>query len=300
MRLVVTGREGQLARALRARAGAGVEIVVLARPQIDLARPAELAAQLRAARPDALVNAAAFTDVDLAETQEALATRVNGEAAGELARACAGLGAPMIQISTDYVFDGTKPAPYAESDPPCPLNAYGRSKLAGERAVAAAGGRSAILRTSWVFAGEGRNFLTTMLRLAAERESLDVVDDQIGAPTFADDLADVVLALAARLRADADAPGGLFHATAGGQTSWAGFAAAIFALSAQAGGPAARVRPVGSAQFPRPARRPANSRLDCSRLEAMHGLRLPDWRDGLSRCMQARCDRRGAGGDRGR
>jgi len=225
--------------------------------------------------------------VDKAEEEEALATTINGEAAGALAQAAADIGVPILQISTDYVFDGTKATPYVESDPVAPVNAYGRSKLAGERAVAAANPRHAILRTSWVYDGCGKNFLKTMLRLAETRDELGVVADQIGAPSYAPDIADAVIAVARNLVADADARrAGVFHMTGGGQTSWAGFAQEIFRLSAQAGGPSARVRDIATSDYPTPAKRPANSRLNCDRLAATHGARLPDWRDALARCIR--------------
>ena len=287
MRLLVTGRDGQVARALRAGAGGDREIVALGRPALDLSRPDGLAAILAREKPDVIVNAAAYTMVDKAEQEEALATVINGEAAGALAKAAADLGVPIIQISTDYVFDGAKAGPYVECDPVAPVNAYGRSKLAGERAVAAASPRHAILRTSWVYDGEGKNFLKTMLRLADTREELGVVADQIGAPSYAPDIADAVAAVACNLAADGDARrAGVFHMTGGGETSWAGFAREIFRLSAQMGGPSARVREIATADYPTPAKRPANSRLNCDRLAATHGVRLPEWRDALQRCMR--------------
>ena len=287
MRMLVTGRDGQLVRALRAKAGGDLELIALGRPQLDLSRPDTLDAVVRDARPDVIVNAAAYTMVDKAEEEEALAATINGEAAGALAQAAADLGVPILQISTDYVFDGTKATPYVESDPVAPVNAYGRSKLAGERAVAAANPRHAILRTSWVYDAQGKNFLKTMLRLAETRDELGVVADQIGAPSYAPDIADAVIATARNLVADGDARrAGVFHMTGGGQTSWAGFAQEIFRLSAQAGGPSARVRDIATSDYPTPAKRPANSRLNCDRLAATHGARMPDWRDALARCIR--------------
>ena len=287
MRILVTGRDGQVARALRAKAGGDVEMIALGRPDLDLAQPASLVGAVARVRPDAIVNAAAYTAVDKAEEEEALATMINGAAAGALAKAAADLGVPIIQISTDYVFDGSKAGPYVESDPVAPVNAYGRSKLAGERAVAAANRRHAILRTSWVYDGEGKNFLKTMLRLAETRDELGVVADQTGAPSYAPDIADAVIAVARNLVADpTPARCGVFHMAGGGETSWAGFATEIFSLSAAAGGPSARVRGIASADYPTPAKRPANSRLNCDRLAQAHGARLPDWRDALARCMR--------------
>lgn len=288
MRVLVTGREGQLARALRACASDRLEILALGRPDLDLARPEALPEAVARARPDVVVNAAAYTMVDKAEAEEPLAATINGEAAGVLARAAADLGVPVIQISTDYVFDGTKATPYVESDPVAPVNAYGRTKLAGERAVAAANPRHAILRTSWVYDGEGKNFLKTMLRLAETRDELGVVADQIGAPSYGPDLAAGIVAVARNLVADPhEGRCGVFHMTGAGETSWAGFAKEIFRLSGAAGGPSARVREIATADYPTPARRPANSRLNCDRLEAAHGVRMADWRDALARCMLA-------------
>ncbi len=287
MRLLVTGRDGQVVRALRAKSGGDVEVIALGRPELDLSQPETLGAVVARVKPDVIVNAAAYTMVDKAEEEEALATTINGEAAGALARAAAELGIPIVQISTDYVFDGTKPSPYVETDPVAPIGAYGRAKLAGERAVAAAQPNHAILRTSWVYDGEGKNFLKTMLRLAETRDELGVVADQIGAPSYAPDIADAVIAVARNLRDDPrPARCGVFHMTGAGETSWAGFAKEIFRLSAEAGGPSARVREIATADYPTPAKRPANSRLNCDRLAAAHGARLPDWRDALKRCMK--------------
>lgn len=287
MRLLVTGRDGQVVRALRAKAGPALEVIALGRPDLDLSQPDRLAALVAGVKPDVVVNAAAYTMVDKAEDEEALATTINGVAPGALAKAAAAIGAPIVQLSTDYVFDGTKASPYVETDPVAPINAYGRSKLAGERAVAASAPRHAILRTSWVYDRDGKNFLKTMLRLAETRDELGVVADQIGAPSYAPDIADAVVAIARNLVEDGDARrAGVFHMTGGGETSWAGFAAEIFQLSAQAGGPSARVREIATSDYPTPAKRPANSRLNCDRLAATHGVRLPDWRDALKRCMR--------------
>jgi dTDP-4-dehydrorhamnose reductase len=286
MRLLVTGRDGQVARALRAKAGASLEMIALGRPELDLAAPAALAAVVARVKPDVVVNAAAYTMVDKAEEEEALAMTINGDAAGALARAAAELNVPIVQISTDYVFDGTKAGAYVESDPVAPINAYGRSKLGGERAVAAGNPRHAILRTSWVYDGWGKNFLKTMLCLAETRDELGVVADQIGAPSYAPDIAEAVIAVARNLVDDADARrAGVFHMTGGGETSWAGFAREIFRLSTAQGGPSAWVREIATADYPTPAKRPANSRLNCDALARVHGARMPDWRDALQRCM---------------
>jgi dTDP-4-dehydrorhamnose reductase len=264
----------------------GLEVIALGRPELDLSEPGMLASAVRAARPDVLVNAAAYTAVDKAEEEEALATIINGEAAGVLAKATANLDVPVIQISTDYVFDGTKSVPYVETDPVAPVNAYGRSKLAGERVVAGANTRHVILRTSWVYDGSGKNFLTTMLRLARTREELGVVADQIGSPSYAPDIADAIVQVARNLLAGrCDEHHGTFHMTGSGDTSWADFASEIFRISAANGGPSARVRGISTDEYPTPAKRPANSRLNCDRLATVHGVRLPGWQDALTRCM---------------
>lgn len=260
----------------------GHEVVAVGPPDLDLAAPDEDAihAALAAARPEAIVNAAAHTAVDKAESERELAFAINAEGAGGVARAAARLGIPVVQISTDYVFAGDKPSPYVESDPTGPTGVYGASKLAGEQAVLASGADAAILRTAWVYSPFGANFAKTMLRLAATRDEVGVVADQIGCPTSALDLADAVIAVAVNLAQHSDpAARGLFHATGTGEGSWADFAEAIFAASAAVGGPSARVKRITTADYPTPAQRPANSRLDCSKLAAVHGVRLPDWRE---------------------
>lgn len=283
----VIGRSGQLARALRT-AVAGVSVRAAGRPELDLARPASIFPALAALSADVIVNAAAETAVDRAEAEPELAQRVNAAGAGAAAAAAARLGVPFIHLSSDYVFDGRQDRPYRESDAVAPLNAYGVSKRDGERAVAAAAPDHLIVRTAWVFSPYGRNFVTTMLGLARTRAEIAVVADQRGSPTFAADLARVVLALADRLVRDRDpALRGLVHAGGTGEASWAEFAAAVFSGSAARGGPAARVRPIPSADYPTPACRPAQSRLDTARLAARFGLTLPDWHSGLAACLDA-------------
>ena len=286
MRIVVTGGPGQLVLSLIERgaardSGDRVEVIAVGPPELDLSVPDDdrIYAALAAERPDVIVNAAAHTAVDKAESERDLAFAINAEGAGAVARAAARLGVPLVHVSTDYVFSGDKPAPYTEADAPAPTGVYGASKLAGEQAVLASGADAAILRTAWVYSPFGANFIKTMLRLAETRDELGVVADQRGNPTSALDLADAVLAVAANLKADTTpAMRGVFHATGSGEASWADFAQAIFAASSAQGGPAARVKPISTAEYPTPARRPANSRLDCSRLAACHGVRLPDWR----------------------
>jgi len=261
--------------------GDSFEVIAVGPPELDLSAPDDerIYAALAAERPDVIVNAAAHTAVDKAESERDLAFAINAEGAGAVARAAARMGVPLVHVSTDYVFSGDKPAPYTEVDAPAPTGVYGASKLAGEQAVLASGADAAILRTAWVYSPFGANFVKTMLRLAETRDELGVVADQRGNPTSALDLADAVLAVAANLKADA-APElrGLFHATGSGEASWADFARAIFAASAARGGPSARVKSITTAEYPTPARRPANSRLDCSLLAQHHGVRLPDWR----------------------
>lgn len=278
MKIAVTGKTGQVVSALIERAPEGVEIIPLGRPELDLADASSVVTAIDAVRPDVVVSAAAYTAVDKAETDSDASFAVNATGAGAVADAAQRLGVPIIHLSTDYVFDGTKSVPYVESDPVAPLGVYGRSKLAGERAVLAAAPGAVILRTAWVYSPFGANFVKTMLRLAESREELGVVADQIGNPTSAFDIADTVLAVARRLHeAPDDASRGIFHMTGSGEGSWADLATTVFAVSAAAGGPSARVRPIITADYPTPAARPANSRLSGDRLAENYGLRLPDW-----------------------
>jgi dTDP-4-dehydrorhamnose reductase len=254
--------------------------VPLGRPELDLAQPsASIVQVLKAASPDVIVSSAAYTAVDRAESEPELAFGINERGAAAVAEAAEDLGIPLIHLSTDYVFDGAKPAPYVESDAPAPAGVYGASKLAGERAVLAAHANTAVLRTAWVYSPFGANFAKTMLRLAGDRDEVSVVADQLGNPTSALDVAEAILRVAANLHADpAPALRGIFHMTASGEATWADFAEVIFSASAAADGPSARVRRISTAQYPTPAKRPENSRLDCSKLESTHGVRLPDWR----------------------
>lgn len=280
-RMVVTGREGQIVRSLLERGAPNglFDVVALGRPELDLGEPDGIDAALGQARPDVIVSAAAYTAVDRAETEEARAHAVNAVAPGRIAAVAARLGVPVIHLSTDYVFDGEKPDPYLETDPVGPASAYGRTKLAGERAVAQATDNHVILRTAWVYSPFGRNFLKTMLLLAESRDRMDVVDDQVGNPTSALDIADGILAIAGNLLADDAARlRGTFHMTGSGSASWADFASEILAVSARCGGPAAAIGRIPSSAYPTPARRPSNSRLDCGKLHEAHGVRLGSWR----------------------
>lgn len=270
--ILVFGQTGQVAREL---ARLAPDAVYLGRDQADLAQPDACAAAIRAHTPSAVINAAAYTAVDRAEDEEALATLINGNAPAAMAVACAEIGIPLVHISTDYVFDGTGEAPFAPDHPTAPLGAYGRTKLKGEDGVRAAGATHAIMRTSWVFSARGANFVRTMLRLGAERDLLNVVTDQIGGPTPARAIAEACLSMAQQLQAD-PTKSGTYHFSGTPATSWAGFARAIMAeadLSCE-------IIDIPSAAYPTPARRPLNSRLDCTKLRVF-GLSQPDWREYL-------------------
>jgi len=285
--ILVAGKTGQLARCLVAAARRrATALVSVGRPELDLARPAALAQVIEAHAPRAIINAAAYTAVDKAEAEPALAMAVNRDGARALADAAARLGVPFIHVSTDYVFDGRKDASYREEDAPVALGIYGRSKLEGEAAVADAYSAGVILRTSWVYSPFGQNFVTTMLRLAATREKVGVVDDQHGAPTGAPDLAHAILDLIGLAGAARDRDtGGIYHLAAAGETTWYGFAEAIFSGWARRGHRVPMLEPITTAQYPTAARRPANSRLDCSKIARVFGLRLPPWQKSLERCL---------------
>ncbi|WBQ10566.1 dTDP-4-dehydrorhamnose reductase [Hyphomonadaceae bacterium ML37] len=280
-RLLILGRSGQLARALQARApGHCDEWRAAGRDEADLARPGAVSQLIAEWRPDAVINAAAWTAVDDAETREAEALQVNALGAGEAAQAAHAIGARFIHVSTDYVFGGAPGGPFTENARPAPVNAYGRTKLAGEQAVMEACPSACVVRAAGVFSGGGSDFPSAMWRLAQNRTEIGVVDDQLTGPTFADDLADRLIALALIPHAS-----GLFHCASGPHLSWAALAVACFDLARDAGLPAADVRPIPSAEFPRPAARPADSRLASTRLEAATGLPPPDWRPGLAKAL---------------
>lgn len=289
-RVLVTGRGGQLATGLEAALPAqGFEPVLLGRPEFEFDRPETIAAAFAAARPEAVVNCAAWTAVDAAEDNEAAAFRANALGPALIARHCAALGIPLVQISTDYVFDGLKGAPYVEEDAPNPLGAYGRTKLAGEWAALAGNPRTMVLRTAWVFAPLGTNFVRTMLRVGAERPELRVVADQHGSPTAAPDLADAIAGMLARMRETGwrDSYRGVFHAVASGTTTWHAFAEAIFAAASPFGGPRPKVHAIATADYPTKAARPADGRLDTAKLAATFGVTLPPWQAGLERVVRA-------------
>ena len=285
MRLAVTGHNGQLVRALieAAPRTTSCTVVALGRPGFDLSRIETLAPAIAALNPDIVVNAAAYTAVDKAESDADAALLVNGAASGAIAAICARLSIPIIQISTDCVFDGASAGPYRETDPTCPISVYGASKTLGEQLVGAAGPRHLILRTSWVISAYGTNFAKTMLRLGAERSKLTIVDDQHGAPTYAPHLAEAILQLAKTMViAPSDDPRwGIYHVTNAGVTTWCGLAREVFANAARHGTKAPDIVAIATSDYPTPARRPANSRLDGHKLAATFGITLPPWQTGV-------------------
>jgi dTDP-4-dehydrorhamnose reductase len=279
MRLLVFGTTGQVARELaRAAPARGHALTALGRAEADLTDPAACAAAIAATDAEAVINAAAFTAVDRAEAEPDLAHAINAAAPGAMARTTAARGLPFLHVSTDYVFDGTPGRPWREEDATAPLGAYGSSKRDGEEAVMGADGQAVILRTAWVFSAHGSNFVKTMLRLGAARTELRVVDDQIGGPTPARGIAEALITIAEAFAAERGVPG-LFHFAGTPSVSWADFADAIFAAR---GGPAPRILRIPTVDYPLPARRPANSVLDCGRIARTYGIATPDWRDGLA------------------
>jgi dTDP-4-dehydrorhamnose reductase len=282
LRLLLTGRSGQVGGALERLLAPRGDLVALDRAALDLADAAAVGRAVAEAKPDVIVNAAAYTAVDRAERDADAAFAVNARAPAALAKAAAARDALLVHFSTDYVFDGAKGMPYVESDPTAPLNVYGRSKLEGEQAIAASGCRHYVFRTSWVYAPRGKNFVHTILAAAKAKPELRVVNDQHGAPTTGAMLAGAVAAILgdAALRAR---PSGVYHLTAAGETTWYGFATEILRRA----GLATPVLPVPSSDYPTPARRPANSRLDNAKARAAFGFALPDWRAGLDDFMRA-------------
>ncbi len=288
MKLLLLGCNGQVGWELRRSLATLGEVVALDAEGADLSKPESVAARVRELRPAAVVNAAAWTAVDRAESEPERARTVNALAPGALAREAAATGAWLLHFSSDYVFDGSGDAPRAEDAPTGPLNAYGRGKLEGEQLIRASGCHHLILRTSWVYAARGANFAKTMLKLAAERDSLAVIDDQVGAPTGAELLADVA-ALALRRAMAEPALAGTYHCVAAGHTSWHGYARFVIERARALGHPLRAtpeaVRPIPTTQFPTPARRPLNSRLDTTKLRQAFGLHLPPWQDGVERLL---------------
>ena len=296
--ILVTGGSGQLATALAEAAPMpGMSVCRVGRPALDFDRPASIAEAFAAAAPALVVNAAAYTAVDAAEDDAAAAFRANRDGPAELARLCQAAAIPLIHVSTDYVFDGLKRAPYVESDATSPQGVYGASKLAGERAVLEAYPRAIVLRTSWVYSPTGRNFVRTMLAAGQRNRELRVVADQTGCPTSAPDLAQAILRLAARLLSDGwdDRYAGLYHVAGTGVATWHALALATFEAAARHGMAAPAVAPITTDQWPTKATRPPDSRLDCGRFATVFGLRLPAWQDGLTRTVDAIFARPGDG-----
>lgn len=285
MRVAIFGAGGQVGRALlRVGALRHLAVVPFVRAQTDLTNREAVAAAVERARSTVVVNVAAYTAVDKAEAEPVIAAAVNRDGAANVARAAHAAGIPLLHISTDYVFDGSKPIAYVEGDPVAPLSVYGRSKAEGEAAVLAEAPAAVIVRTSWVYGLEGANFVKTMLRLGAERDVLRVVNDQKGSPTFADDLAAGLLTIASKVSA---ATAGTYHLAGTGETTWFGFARKIFAEARNHGRRMPRLDPITTADYPTPARRPANSVLDCAKAKRVFGVELPLWDDGLSRMLNA-------------
>lgn len=287
-RILLTGSNGQVGNALRATLAPLGNVLATDRSSLDLASPDSIRALIRDCKPGLIVNAAAYTAVDRAETEADLAMAVNGIAPGVLAEEAKRLGAVLVHYSTDYVFDGTKSAAYSETDTPNPLSVYGKTKLSGEQAIQAVGGAHYILRTSWVYAAAGANFLNTMLRLARERPELRIVDDQTGAPTWARAIAEMTVRMLPAVADGKDPHYGLYHMTATGTVSWFGFAQAIFAAAQKIDHTITipQLIPITAAEYPLPAQRPANSRLDTARLEKIFGIKPDPWPAMLEQCLR--------------
>lgn len=282
MTILVFGKSGQVARELLAAVPVAL---ALDRSDADLSIPGACARAIERLCPSIVINAAAYTSVDRAEQEEALATKVNGSAPAEMAQTCASLDIPFVHLSTDYVFNGAGVSPWAPGDPTSPISAYGRSKLAGEIGVSEAGGRCAVLRTSWVFSPHGQNFVKTMLRLGAERSELRVVEDQVGGPTPAAAIASACLVMAECLQDD-PSKAGVYHFSGTPDISWAGFAKEIFAQADME----CSVTGIATEEYPTPARRPANSRLDCTETLAVFGIERPNWKVALKTILEDRQD----------
>ncbi len=283
MNIVITGRSGQVSRALQRELGSTHQLTILGQAELDLAQTGRLRAAFARLTPDLIINAAAYTAVDQAEEDRERAFAINAEAPGILAELARERDIPFVHYSSDYVFDGSADRPYTERCDPAPLSVYGRSKLAGEQAVLAAGGRTLVLRTSWVYSHDGQCFFNTMRRLLAERDELHVVDDQRGAPTWAPTIAAATRQLVERLLQRGDV-GGLYHLTNAGQTSWHGFAAAIAERLERRGELRARLYPTTTDNYPTPATRPRFSCLDCGKVAAVLPVALPDWQADFERC----------------
>jgi len=285
--ILIVGKSGRVAQDLMAEAARlGVAAHAAGRPEVDIEHPETIARVMMHVRPCAVINAAAVGMVDEAERDPARAFALNRDGAGRLASAASGADIPFLHISTDFVFDGNRRTPYREEDEPAPVNAYGRSKLAGEEEVLVHP-RAFVFRTAWVYGPHGNNFLTTMLRLAEKQNSVRVVADQVGSPTAGADLARALLGIAARLAAGFGASPGIYHLAGSGETSWHSLAEEIFSGWARRGHRVPRIEPIAMAEWPSPARRPPYSALDCGKLERAFGIRLPPWQESVERCLDA-------------
>ena len=292
MRILVTGKEGQVDTSLQALADTqpDIELIRIGLPEADLSRPETLDSLVRGARPDVIISSAAYTAVDKAESEADLAQRINGDGPGRLAQLAAELNIPILHLSTDYVFAGDKDGVYDEDDMPAPVSVYGKTKLSGEDQIRAATPNHVVLRTAWVYSPYGNNFVKTMLRLGETRDEINVVADQHGCPTYAPEIARALLAVARKVAADAD-PGlrGVFHLTGEGETTWAGFARGIFEGAGKRGRKPVAVNDIPTSAYPTPASRPANSRLSGKKLKNVYGLSLDPWRVSLAECLDQLC-----------
>lgn len=295
MRLLITGSHGQVARAFIdvAPAAADIEACAIGRPGLDICNSPTIERALSDIKPDVVINTAAYTAVDDAEGDDERATALNRDGAGMLAAAAAKRGTPIIQLSTDYVFDGSKRAPYVENDATGPTSVYGRTKLEGEQAVAAANPKHIIIRTAWVYSPFGKNFVKTILTHAGKGTDLKVVDDQIGSPTYAPHLVEAIMGVARKIAGSKgnNIDWGVYHGAGAGYASWYEVAREILAQSQSHGGPTTSLSPIGTDGYPTRAKRPANSRLDCSKLAAAFGVTQPDWREGVRLCVTRLLDK---------
>ncbi len=291
MRILVAGKSGQVAQSLAELHSPEITIVALGRPELDLLQPTSLSAAIDRVAPDIIINAAAYTAVDQAESDREAAFALNRDGAQALAKAAAERNLPLIHISTDYVFDGLGQEPYRETDPVNPTSIYGQSKLAGEQAVTAAQPQSLIVRTAWVVSPFGKNFCKTMLRLAGEHPRLRVVDDQVGSPTYAPHLAVALVEMARKIVTQAEGTEwGVYHLANTGWASWCDVAKQTMVVANETGLPSVPVDAITTAEFPTPAPRPANSRLDCSKADANFGIVLADWQAGIAACVARLAD----------
>jgi dTDP-4-dehydrorhamnose reductase len=300
-KILVFGRIGQVGWELRHKLACLGQVTAIEYPEIDFSRPDSIRTMVRAVEPAIILNAAAYTAVDKAESEPELATAINATAPGVIAEEAKRLGSILVHYSTDYVFDGAKQSPYVETDAPNPVNVYGRTKLAGDQAIQSVGGDYLILRTSWVYGARGSNFLLTMLRMAQERSELRIVDDQIGAPTSSECIAQATANILAQLLAPSgrglDERSGIYNLTTIGETSWFGFAKALLTKSSGTFSfTVPHLIPIKTSEFPRPAKRPANSRLSCQRLEQTFGVTLPHWEHALSLVLETLAGRASPGG----